>query len=429
MSTSQLFLQPDEVDAFLKDTVADHSLTVVGYEGQEIGLCPCITFYVFHDKDGAPAVADAAISVFEEFSQLIDKPWELIFSDKSQDWHKPGSKALNFDLRERARHKFKKVASFFLAATEADSPAETPRWGFHSVIDDDGSMKYSWVKLTFRERWYRQHRVEWHAFVERCIARLQPEQCYSGFEIGGGAFNILGSYEGDVLVRICADHFFGMDIDHPVDMCFHSYRHHGEFLDPTDLGAGLRPPTWCFLLSPLWRQRLGLSEAEVRARLDDPRVSITAIPSPPSLHNPRGEDLLWVRLGDLNLYPVEQGVPELLVQANALIRPIRCNGLKLHTLEPWDDDPNPRFSPRSAWDWVHRFDEDSQWPTAQARQPSPPPPGLTGRCEAGQPCPRSGWWSTPAQTGSRQHFNAGQPMPSLGSDYGATIWQWDPLQD
>ena len=32
------------------------------------------------------------------------------------------------------------------------------------------------------------------------------------------------------LERICAEHFYGMDIDHPGKMCFHSYRHHGEFL-------------------------------------------------------------------------------------------------------------------------------------------------------------------------------------------------------
>ena len=47
------------------------------------------------------------------------------------------------------------------------------------------------------------------------------------------------------------------------------------------------------------------------------------------------------------------------------------------------------------------------------------------RCEGGQPCPRSGWWHTPAREGSRQHFNAGTAMPKYDSDYGLTIWQWD----
>ena len=50
------------------------------------------------------------------------------------------------------------------------------------------------------------------------------------------------------------------------------------------------------------------------------------------------------------------------------------------------------------------------------------------RCEAGQPCPREGWWFTPAQAGSRRHFQQGQVMPAFSTDYGATIWQWDEQQ-
>jgi hypothetical protein len=45
------------------------------------------------------------------------------------------------------------------------------------------------------------------------------------------------------------------------------------------------------------------------------------------------------------------------------------------------------------------------------------------RCEAGQPCPKEGWWFTPAGS-DRQHFKQGQIMPNLKSDYGQTIWQW-----
>lgn len=46
------------------------------------------------------------------------------------------------------------------------------------------------------------------------------------------------------------------------------------------------------------------------------------------------------------------------------------------------------------------------------------------RCEAGQPCPQTGYWFTPAQTDSKRRFSQGDPMPSLGRDYGVTIWQW-----
>jgi len=47
---------------------------------------------------------------------------------------------------------------------------------------------------------------------------------------------------------------------------------------------------------------------------------------------------------------------------------------------------------------------------------------------AGQPCPESGWWFTPAQPGSRRYFKVGSTMPSLGGDYGDTFWQWSPDQ-
>ncbi|MDR2188730.1 MAG: hypothetical protein LBE62_11905 [Azonexus sp.] len=44
---------------------------------------------------------------------------------------------------------------------------------------------------------------------------------------------------------------------------------------------------------------------------------------------------------------------------------------------------------------------------------------------AGQPCPESGWWFTPAKTGSRRYFKAKEIMPDFNSKYGSTIWQWD----
>lgn len=50
------------------------------------------------------------------------------------------------------------------------------------------------------------------------------------------------------------------------------------------------------------------------------------------------------------------------------------------------------------------------------------------RCPAGQPCPRAGTWSTPAVTGSR-HFNQGEIMPDMNSDYGQTIWYFERAAD
>jgi len=52
------------------------------------------------------------------------------------------------------------------------------------------------------------------------------------------------------------------------------------------------------------------------------------------------------------------------------------------------------------------------------------------RCEANNPCPKTGYWSTPAKLGSRRHFQQGEIMPDFpASTYGITIWMWDQNQD
>jgi hypothetical protein len=51
------------------------------------------------------------------------------------------------------------------------------------------------------------------------------------------------------------------------------------------------------------------------------------------------------------------------------------------------------------------------------------------RVEGGQACPQDGYYFTPAQSNSRRHFKQGDTMPSVGGDYGMTIWQWDAKQD
>ena len=53
------------------------------------------------------------------------------------------------------------------------------------------------------------------------------------------------------------------------------------------------------------------------------------------------------------------------------------------------------------------------------------PENTPPRQPAGQPCPKEGWWFTPAAAGSRRHFKQGEVMPEVQSDYGSTFWQWD----
>ena len=103
------------------------------------------------------------------------------------------------------------------------------------------------------------------------------------------------------------------------------------------------------------------------------------------------------------------------------------------------DGENPRWAPAMLrrlcrtstpckWYYVERiegeYEDDARENTSQSQ-----PEQLRGRCEAGQACPREGFWFTPAQPDRRRHFSVGEVMPVVGGDYGATIWQWDQNQD
>jgi Domain of unknown function (DUF1911)/Domain of unknown function (DUF1910) len=62
-------------------------------------------------------------------------------------------------------------------------------------------------------------------------------------------------------------------------------------------------------------------------------------------------------------------------------------------------------------------------------KPQPGAQALRLRCEAKQPCPQSGHWSTPAKANSRRAFKVGEVMPEIvDSPWGSTIWYWDELQ-
>jgi hypothetical protein len=53
----------------------------------------------------------------------------------------------------------------------------------------------------------------------------------------------------------------------------------------------------------------------------------------------------------------------------------------------------------------------------------------TERLCAGDICRQTGFYFTPAFSGSRRRLVSGEPAPELKSQYGQTIWQWDEQQD
>jgi hypothetical protein len=96
----------------------------------------------------------------------------------------------------------------------------------------------------------------------------------------------------------------------------------------------------------------------------------------------------------------------------------RCENIRTTVENRWDDSDDEVLN--------ERYTGPITWP-ANWRDDIAGADASTGplRCPAGQPCPREGFWVTPAKTNSRRYFHAGEVMPDVGSDYGATIWQWD----
>ncbi|AOZ10527.1 type VI immunity family protein [Cupriavidus malaysiensis] len=394
MSTAEQYLNSDEIEEFIRESkIAPQWF--YGDEGRELGICPYVTFYVHHQPKDYMVVADKFIDIWERFDRIADNPFQKMFKSRTQVWLQAGDKRFPTDLRAEARRLREVSRPFYLMATDMESPDASPLWSYSARVHHVPQRCYSTLKLVFRHDWYANgNEMAWRAFSHSCIRSLCPEQAYMGYEVGNGGLSVMGAYESDVLERICADYFYGLDIDHPVDMGFHYHDAiNGGHINPSRLGAGLRPPTWCFMLSPVWQRKLGKSESEIRAELAHPRIRITSMPYPRNALNPDGANGLWIELGDLDLYPVEDGVPEVLVRANRLIRPIRCDRLNLSTLDPWDGDPNPRFDYGSASRWIRRFDDDSNWPGAAQRAGTPPalsgdagPHHTPGSVPGRQPC-------------------------------------------
>lgn len=422
MSTSDTFLSDEEIFELTRD-MRENTSIIYGEDDQEFGITPYITFYVYHQQDEVEAVANQIIDLYEEFeSSIIDKSFKLKYRCKTNTWKKAEKwQRTRQELLDEMHEGYKKYFVYFIAATTGESSYQSARWALESSIRDNG-LRYSSLKLSFGEKWYREHQAQWYSFVEKCLMKLNPIQAYSGYEIGNTThFNIVPP-EFETVERIFSDYFYGLDIDHPSNMST-SHDYPDGYIHTPSLAAGIRTPTWCFLLSPYWLEKLGLTEEQIRLKLNDPRIEITKLQDPTDAN----KFSLWIRLGDLSLYPVEEGVPDLLIMANELIKPIRCNELKLTTLDAWDDDPNPRFDIENSPQWIARFDQDSTWPEGKRVLTEKNKVQINNHLnvKAGKKCPQSGYWFTVAKENSRQYFKLEDIFPDIQSDWGDVYWQFD----
>lgn len=405
MTTVAPILSPDEVASFVA-TLSDWPNSEVFYENYALAVSPFTTFYFAYEPANHVEASLRLVDVHETFEKLVGETYRIGTHPESERPHPYGSKRLP-DRRAWAR-KTPLNKQFVFNVSDEENPLSSPATAGHfwrsSTWDERSNIDHSSVQLYFRWQWWLDHQKEWRDFVLQTADLLNADQAYSGFAIAN-PLDIGARYEVATWERALAHHFYGLDIDFPFGMS-------------KDLQEGIRPPTWGFLLSNRWRSKLGLSREQIRKALEDPQIRVEECAS--------GQ---WIELGDQpSLCPVEEGVPPLQVRLNHLLRPIRVPKLELVGLGQWDGDPNERFGQADTKRWLARFDTDGDWPSSDLRRPATPPePRL--HCTALQPCPKAGFWFTPAQAGSRRFFKTGELMPDIGGDYGATIWQLDENQD
>ena len=81
----------------------------------------------------------------------------------------------------------------------------------------------------------------------------------------------------------------------------------------------------------------------------------------------------------------------------------------------------------SKWYFVEKVQDDFEDASIQRYVPGTSDHII--RLASGAKCEEPGFYFSPAGPGSRRFFNTGETMPTLGSDYGETVWQWDPRQN
>ncbi|WP_447989288.1 type VI immunity family protein [Achromobacter spanius] len=375
----------------------------------ELSISPFLTFYFNYDPVHYLRTTLDMIDVHDAFEKLLGRPYTIATHPRSERPHRYGSVRLG-DLHEWARNIPVEKAftvKFTDQANHQSSPTNAAYLWREPTIGEQAQY-YSSIQFYFRWSWWLDNKEAWRQFVLDSIAYLMPAQVYSGFAMANplefGMRSEVAAWD-----RALTPYFYGMDTDYPFGMDI-----------PAQLGTGIRPPTWGFFLSDIRREKLAISREDVAAHLADPRIRIDTLSC--------GQ---WIELGpQAELYPVEDGVPELPALLNRLLRRIRHPQLDLVGSGEWDGDPNERFDRRDTQRWLARFDDDSDWPTPEIRGRTPggtPSEPTPTHVVVGEEIPSSGWWYTLAKTGSRRHFNAGELAPPIHQDpsRGRVIWQRD----
>jgi hypothetical protein len=120
MSTTDLYLTANEIADFVQQTKID-TQCFYGEEGCEYGVCPYISFYIFHEQKDFVSIANAAIDILHEIKDMADLPFSMVCHPKTANWVKPNDKNMSLDyLRAQALWHHENEELLILGATDMD---------------------------------------------------------------------------------------------------------------------------------------------------------------------------------------------------------------------------------------------------------------------------------------------------------------------
>jgi hypothetical protein len=260
----------------------------------------------------------------------------------------------------------------------------------------------SFLKLQLPWQLLREKRGEAQIFgwVRHLCDELEIEHGYAGLACNVPFdFDAYQPYEFQVTQR-----YSGLMVDS------------SAFLDLASLEDGIKGVHWLTLLGPRYVEKLGGAEV-LKRRLEWPGVELEEMAT----------GRLIIRAGVLPALggPVAErtGHPPEYVAVNRVLKGIRVpEPDQLHTAM----DDAEGYTKKNTRAWYARFDH-AELPDAPEETEAPRSSPV---CAAGRPCPRSGYWWTPARPKSRRKFARGEILPEVESvTHGTTIWHWDENQD
>ena len=203
----------------------------------------------------------------------------------------------------------------------------------------------------------------------------------------------------------------------------------GDFMAADQLKEKIRSTSWITILGERLAKQVSI-DAGLREQIAAAGGQIKQV----------GQSSLIKAEAIPDLSPVVDGMPELYMALDKALKPVQVDPdeMCLHT---GSMNGAINFDERTSALWLRRFEAPDTWPAypdhmeffglgdAEAlsdQEAAEIEAIFNDRVLPGSPCPRAGYWYTPAKALSRAYFKKTDVMPDYpGSSYGATIWYWD----